>query len=476
MPLIIPANSITGGFAVDNSLRFNSGSSDYLNRTQEAATDRKKFTFSVWVKICGLTGYRYIYSSYNDANNRLGFYIHTTYGFTIYDKQTSDVVLQINNALARDVSAWYNYVVKGDSTESLQADRIKVWVNGELVTSFQGDSVNNIGLNDNFAFGTTSFNSYVGVYEGSNYFQNGYLSEMCFLDGQALDATSFGEFDEDSGIWKPIDVSGLTFGDAGFYLDFKNSGSLGADVSGNGNNFTVNNLTSIDQTTDTPTNNYCTMNPLFNPDPSNPLGSISNGNLSFTTNSTSLSSMGVTTFGASSGKYYAEIKLTGESGSGEAFAGIGYDIYENATSSFNAESSFMWNVCSNGDAKFGGSAQGVGNWSNTYTTNDIISIALDLDNNRVYFAKNGQYADGSGNWDESFTGSPAYATITADKSYFFCAGDKSSSQTASWSCNFGNPPYTISSGNSDGNGMGNFEYSVPSGYYALNTKNLAEYG
>ena len=89
------------------------------------------------------------------------------------------------------------------------------------------------------------------------------MAEVCFIDGQQLTPTSFGEFDEDSPtIWKPKDVSGLTFGNNGFYLDFENSSSLGADVSGNGNNFTLNNLTSIDQTTDTCTNNFATLNPL----------------------------------------------------------------------------------------------------------------------------------------------------------------------------------------------------------------------
>jgi hypothetical protein len=460
MPLIIPANSITGGFAVDNSLRFNSGSSDYLNRTQEAATDRKKFTFSVWVKICGLTGYRYIYSSYNDANNRLGFYIHTTYGFTIYDKQTSDVVLQINNALARDVSAWYNYVVKGDSTESLQADRIKVWVNGELVTSFQGDSVNNIGLNDNFAFGTTSFNSYVGVYEGSNYFQNGYLSEMCFLDGQALDATSFGEFDEDSGIWKPIDVSGLTFGDAGFYLDFKNSGSLGADVSGNGNNFTVNNLTSIDQTTDTPTNNYATMNPLDNYyEPA----TFSEGNLKIVGSGSNYSAK-TCTFGVNKGKWYYEAKCTAVSSAPiEAMLGL---IETNATSNtfFTGTPANSVGFYKGGSYYKNGGSTGYGSM---WGASDILSIAFDLDNDKIYIAINGTWQNSA----DPVAGSGGISLGTPSSGFYY-----PSTTEGTFEMNFGNPPYTISSGNSDGNGYGNFEYSVPSGYYALNTKNLAEYG
>jgi hypothetical protein len=472
MPLIIPANSITGGYEVDNSLRFDDGSSDTLTRTVSTAGNRKTFTYSSWIKR-GIVSAGYgLFGQGNRSSSDFDIRLESD-GKIRIEPSGFDIK---TNAQYRDCSAWYHIVLAVDTTQATASNRVKLYVNGSQVTSLANTTYPSLNYDTVVNSSGSTGNVVLGdIFNGTGKF-DGYMAEVVLIDGTALDPTSFGEFDSATGIWKPIDVSGLTFGTNGFYLDFENSGSLGADVSGNGNNFTVNNLTSIDQSTDTPTNNYCTMNPLFNPDPSNPLGSISNGNLSFTTNSTSLSSMGVTTFGASSGKYYAEIKLTGESGSGEAFAGIGYDIYENATSSFNAESSFMWNVCSNGDAKFGGSAQGVGNWSNTYTTNDIISIALDLDNNRVYFAKNGQYADGSGNWDESFIGSPAYATITADKSYFFCAGDKSSSQTASWSCNFGNPPFTISSGNSDGAGFGQFEYAPPSGYLSLCTKNLATDG
>jgi hypothetical protein len=444
----------------------------YLSRASYGTpTSTKIFTFSCWVKKAKIGSGRIFdfYSAPFSYGNGLFFTGSDQLGLGSGDTGNGRI---ITNRVFRDTSAWYHIVAVQDTTNATASDRLKLYVNGERETSFSAsvDAVLNAEYQA-FRSDVGGIGTYYDKSTSSEFF-DGEMSHVHFIDGTVYDASAFGEYDA-NGVWKIITEPSVTYGTNGFFI-LKNGNSV-TDQSGNSNNFTVGGGT-LTNTEDNPSNVFATMNPLFNPDPSNPLGSISNGNLSFTTNSTSLSSMGVTTFGASSGKYYAEIKLTGESGSGEAFAGIGYDIYENATSSFNAESSFMWNVCSNGDAKFGGSAQGVGNWSNTYTTNDIISIALDLDNNRVYFAKNGQYADGSGNWDESFTGSPAYATITADKSYFFCAGDKSSSQTASWSCNFGNPPYTISSGNSDGNGMGNFEYSVPSGYYALNTKNLAEYG
>jgi hypothetical protein len=136
---------------------------------------------------------------------------------------------------------------------------------------------------------------------------------------QQLDPTSFGEFDEDSGIWKPIDVSGLTFGTNGFYLDFENSGSLGADVSGNGNNFTVNNLTSIDQTTDTPTNNFATLNSLAITNAGN---TFSEGNLKITTTS-GASSYNQATIGVSTGKWFWEVKVVSDTDGSGNYARIG---------------------------------------------------------------------------------------------------------------------------------------------------------
>ena len=481
MSIIIPANSaVGGGFDVANSLLINPGAK--ITHTFDSTTNRRTYTLSTWLKKCSTTTEQnFIFSGDNSGSNPYfdaRFNSDQTINWYGSDSGSNEEFNLITNRKFTDPAAWYHIVMAIDTTQGTGSNRIKLYVNGVQETSFSKE--NYPGQNFEGPFNYDNYEAQYGGLRNNTPNYNGYYAEIVLIDGQQLAPTSFGEFDEDSGIWKPISVSGLTFGDNGYYLQFQdtaNSGaSLGDDSSGNSNGFSVTNIAVIDQSTDSCTNNSATINSLFRPDPSHNLNSISDGNLSFTTNSTSDTSMGVTTFGASSGKWYAEIKSTGESGTGEAFAGIGYDIFENATTSMNSGSSFMWDVCSNGDAKFGGSSQGANNWSNTYAANDIISIAMDLDNNRVYFAKNGQYADGSGNWDEAFTASPAYATITSDKTYFFCAGDKSTSQTASWSCNFGSPPYAVSSGNQDGNGYGNFEYAVPSGYYSLNTKNLAEYG
>jgi len=465
MPLIIPANSaVSGGYDVANSLRFNSGSSDSLTLSTTAG-NRTTWTFSTWFKRSKL-GVLQSILEHDDSNY---FRVRITSGdvFEVFDSNTNK--LWSWYPLLRDTSSWYHIVIRGDSTDGTNGNRVRAYINGSLASA---NAVASIDQNYTFSFnqgGTLQIGK-----RGSTDYLDGYLAETILIDGSALAPTSFGEFDSDSGIWKPIDVSGLTFGDEGIYLEFKGSGTsanssgLGADTSGNDHHFTVNNLTAVDQSTDTCTNNFATMNPLYTPDPGN-LSAFSEGNLKIVSNSTSVTALGISTIGPSSGKWYAEFTLIAEA-SGESIVGAIYDIGTGPT----LYGTPAYSVASNGDAKDAGTAKGANNWSGTYTTDDIISVALDLDNNKIYFAKNGSWVDGSGNWDES---SPsAYFNLVASQDYFIGAGDKSTSQSSTWEANFGSPPYAISSGNQDADGFGNFEYAVPSGYFSLNTKNLAEYG
>jgi hypothetical protein len=451
-----------------------------LRREVSVTGNRKTFTFSAWVKKTKIADNQNIFSQYvgsGSANIATHFRIRfqTTDALAV---ATGGTDLLVTNAVYRDTNAWYHVVCAVDTTQSTADDRVKLYVNGEQITSFASrnnpsqdvDTVVNLAGSSHYPRIGADDSDGAGPY---NFF-DGLMSHVHFVDGTAYPASTFGSTDSVTGEWQLNTAPVITMGTNGFTI--LKDGNTITDQSTNSNDF-ISLGAGVTNTEDNPSNVFATINGLFQPDPSNGTFSTTNGGLSFTTNFTSQSIMGVTTIGATSGKYYAEFKLTGESGSGEAFAGIGYDIYDQATSSINADSSFMWNVCSNGASKQGGSEQPSGNWSNLYTTNDIISIAMDLDNNRVYFAKNGQYADGSGNWDEAFTGSPAYATITADKTYFFCAGDKSTSTNASWSCNFGNGFFgttQISSEGTNASGIGKFEYDVPTGYTALSTKGLNE--
>ena len=321
MPLILGTNSIKDtGYDVANSLRFDGASSSYLNRTFGASGNKKTFTFSFWVKKCELATAP---DTMTDAQMLFGgqqisypafqcLFLHTNDTIFIKDAQASNnIQLSIKTEMQfRDPLAWYHIVFAVDTTQATDSNRAKLYVNGVLQTALDGENAGG-GASDNPLYPPQNtdlqFNGneahYINKYV-TNY-EDMYMAEFVFVDGQQLDATSFGEFDADTGIWKPIDVSGLTFGTNGLYLDFENSGSLGADVSGNGNNFTVNNLTSIDQSTDTPTNNFATLNALF--PQSNQ--TLSEGNLK-ATNSTGTYNFRPATIGVSSGKWYAEYKIT----------------------------------------------------------------------------------------------------------------------------------------------------------------------
>ena len=477
MPLILGTNSIKDtSYDVANSLRFNSADSARLTRTQTSG-DRNKATFSAWVKRSKLganQGFFGIHGASSDAGQIEIRFQSSGEGFHISGQATN---WRRTNRAFRDVSAWYHLVVAFDTTLSTANDRVKVYVNGVQETSFAASG--NPSQDSDLPFGLNSATCSVGsdfnAGSAGNFF-GGYLAEVVLIDGQQLDATSFGEFDEDSPtIWQPKDVSGLTFGNNGFYLDFEDSSSLGNDAAGS-NNFTATNLATTDQSTDTCTNNFATLNPLNVPTSNAP--TFSEGNLISST-SDSAQFGGTSTIGVSSGKWYAEFKGAETGGEEKEMVGVTHAPAEDARSGDNVgrtAESFAIRFL-DGQQSNNNSASAYGS---AFSIGDICQVALDIDNNNLYFGKNGQWGDGSGNFNQSTpTSAITIPTIanTTEGAYFFSVGDISStSGRCLISCNFGSPPFSISSGNADGNGYGNMEYSVPSGYYTLCTKNLAEYG
>ena len=452
MPLILGANSVSGGYEIDNSLRFNSGSSDYLSRTFSSAGNRRTWTISCWIKRTNIsTSEKSFFANYTSSSNLGNLYFRSGDDLQYYNENLSVATTYktpINKL--RDVSAWYHYVFRCDTTDATSSNRYRHYFNGVLFnTTFAED----LAPSQNY---DTEINKAIAHYIGYNgnsggYF-SGYLADYYFIDGQALDPTSFGETDEDSGIWKPKAYTG-TYGTNGFYLEFQNSGALGTDSSGNGNTFTVNNLTSIDQTTDTPTNNFATMNPLDQTS----ITSVTNGNLTVTTNGT-VSSNIRGTFAVSSGKWYWEVKCVSFDTAGTWMIGVA-DITTLISSSTWSSANAWSYYGANGEKYNSGSSSAYGA---TYTTNDIISVLLDMNNGTLIFYKNG-VSQGT-----------AFSTGLTGKLITPVIGSGLYSVVVDF--NFGSPPFTISSGNADANGIGNFEYSVPSGYLALCTANLATNG
>ena len=469
MPLILGTNSIKDtGYNVANSLRFDDGSSDNLTKTFSGNGTRTTWTFSVWFKRSSSgssTNHQIFDCSPTPGSDESKIYLYDDKFFWKQEIGNSADGYLAKSIKFRDFSAWYNLICVWDTTNATESNRMKVFLNGNQLSGF--DIIENYPDQNRESYINSTTAHYLGSAQTSGGFFDGYMAEVCFIDGTALDPTSFGEFDSDSPtIWKPKDVSGLTFGTNGFYLDFENASSLGADVSGNGNNFTVNNLTSIDQSTDTCTNNFATLNPLTNEDTDI---TLSQGNLDYSNSGgdeTVFASIGV-----SSGKWYFETKWTNTSNYMDIGVGSANDS-DITTPRADMEMAGYYMIqlrtSSPGTRAFnnGSAGSGLGNSA----LNDINMFAIDMDNNKFYAGKNGTwYSSG----DPANNSNPL---ITMDDGYTTLIPAVCGKSNSAVSVNFGSPSYSISSGNSDANGHGNFEYAVPSGFFALCTKNLAEFG
>ena len=466
MSIIIPANSLSGGYAVDNSCRFNIASSDYLSRTLGSNGNRRTATWSAWIKKSNISAEQ-VFLSFGGSMN-VGY----TNGDSLRFNDGTGNALYSNN-LQRDTSAWYHFVIAIDTTQGTAANRVKMYINGVQVTSFAAAIYPDV--NEDLNMNQSSVTNTVGSANTSIYF-NGYMAEVCWIDGQALDPTSFGEFDEDSGIWKPIDVSGLTFGTNGFYLDFEDSGALGADVSGNTNNFTVNNLTAIDQTTDTPTNNFATWNPLVK---TSSTVTISEGNTIGTEATNGYYYGIVTTMFPTSGKWYGEMKFTslGTVQTGFITEGTFIDgdrnLYSSSSSLYWQSGSTSISTVLNSSGVTTVVSGGSNSTSAFNSTNDIIMYAWDVDNGRAWFGINGT-------WQNS--GNPAGPTNWWSLPSDYAAGVSLFTTlcgcgvgTATVNLNTGNPPFT-GTDKTDDNNRGSFEYQPPDGFLSLCTANLSEFG
>jgi len=467
MPLILPGNvgSATAAttYSVANSCRFNRADSPDLQKTNGSSGNRKTWTFSAWIKRSNLTGVTMNFFSGGtdgDSSNYTRIQFNTDNDIYIAHVDSSSTTTEKQTDMKfRDPSAWYHIVWVLDTTQGTAGNREKLYVNGVQVTSF---STNTTPAQDY----ETTMNEDVGMFVGNQLgtweFMGCYMAEVVFIDGLALAPTSFGEFDEDSPtIWKPIDVSGLTFGTNGFYLDFEDSANLGNDANG-GTDFTETNLAATDQSADTPTLNYPTFNPLIK---GNVATTLSEGNLKGVFGSGW--SWLPATFGVQNGKWYWEAKVSATNDA-NLFIGITTEDqdWDDATPYDEAGTILYF-------ADGRKSVDGTDTESHfaSYTTNDIIGVALDLDSGTrtITFYKNNSVTPASS----------SAVTITSNFTGKFIMPvfvGNSSSAAANWELNFGSPPYANTSDAADANGYGAFEFAPPSGYIALNSKNLGSDG
>ena len=460
MTIIQNAGAGRGSFGfyndtVNQSLRFEDGDNAYLNKTL-SASNGTIFTFSCWVKLGNLGINRCLLQGYEDSNNFTQILLYSDNVVGVYSATSGAARLYAKTtALQRDTGAWYNIVVKFNGTSS--SEEFKIYVNGvnqALTTTNALAAHQSLIGNSNAHYIGNNFNQSLDM--------DGYMAEVNFIDGTALDADSFGETKD--GIWIPKNTSSLTFGTNGFRLQFDQTGTgtaststIGADISGNNNHFTSNNLVSTDSNMpDCPENNFATLNLLYSSiSASYPTPVLSEGNLAASTNSGSNWKTVPTTMYMSTGKWYSEVLVT----------------YTDAVDSFIgfASSEFNGQAYAPTETAFGYQfhpALGIRHNSSqlsaqTFTQDDIIGLALNMDDNEIKFYKNGSLlytatSVAAGSWSVALTllyTKTLYANFGQDSSF---AGNETAQ------------------GNTDGNGIGDFYYAPPSGFLALCSSNLPE--
>ena len=451
--------SVSTSYDVDNSLKFEPDNSEYLkwtNISTYATSARKKtFSFSVWFKISELGVQRTIWST---AAN--GYLLLQADGELKWQQSyaSSVKVLQTNRVL-RDTSAWYNVIVAVDTTQSTEANRQRIYINGVEETSFststypsQNDEADNV---------YQSFHS-LGAYNASSIFWSGYMCDVAFISDAQITPSDVGEFDSGSGIWKPKSYSG---GSApSYFLEFKDSSDLGSATGLDAD--TLNNITAADQSTDTCTNNFCTLNPLVNFKYTT--NGITEGGTVFGDNTGGGVGGAFGTMAVTAGKWYWEVKLNQQSSHyiGVSAVDDGDNVYT-STDPQEENSTFRFNINAARREYVNSGSQGYGSldeFTDFHSTGDIISIALNMDDNQISIYGNGTLQSGVANTTLYDAANkmvvPFHGTINDECQY-----------------NFGGySVWTPSSAASDANGYGTFEYAPPSGYYALCTKNLAEFG
>jgi len=453
----------------------------YLSRTSGTPTNALKWTFSAWVKIASIPNDTFLLDFNTDGNNRsnIGFQ-EANDRFIVYEKVSGSTnQLLETTRVFRDHNAWYHIVASCDRTLATASDRTKIYINGVRETSFSTETQptqNATGIIN------TGVNTLIGKYSQSGLYFDGCLSHVHFVDGTAYDASTFGETDATSGIWKSKTAPSVTYGNNGFFLKFENSGAMGTDSSGNSNTFAVGGGT-LTQNVDTPDNNFATLNPL----PSQKIGTdcfYEYGNTNVRSSSANFRA-GVSGIYVNKGKWYFEMQQSNN----DCHIGIaGENKIQNGGTSGGVNNRLFYYedttgyaysyTAGNGMIYFSTPSDGTqtASYGNTFGSSDTVGCFADLDNNKLYFSKNGTIQN-------SGTG---YA-IQGDIYYAF----GSSINNGDTSLNYGNGSFKgvklTGTTFADANGEGIFKYSpnqagasnfdsAAKNFYTLNTKNLKEFG
>jgi hypothetical protein len=449
--LAAAAGNFGGGYSINDSLRFNDNDSAYLSRTPATAGNRKTWTWSGWVKRGNLSGVRQ--GIFTKVNTGGSIYWGIEFGandtIAMYDSNAGGSTGLFTSAVFRDVSGWYHIAVAVDTTQATASDRVKLYVNGTQITSFS--DANYPSLNSDTMVNLAEQHS-IGSWKpvtGDGYYFDGYMAEVNFIDGQALTPDDFGEINEDTGEWSPKRYAG-TYGTNGFYLPFDGNAN---DSSGNGNNWTENNLASTDYMIDTPTNNFSVLNPLS----VTAVGTLQEGNLETNVNTAANWAIRRATIAPTTGKWYCEFYLISASDDIE-FGVVDVSVPQQRPAS--GQTSLYALKSTNADRTYLDAVEQANLGSPDFAdAGNIVSMAYDIDAGTVDFYVNNTLRTSTTMSDFEpvvqlalIGTSSAVLNFGQDSSF---AGNKTRQ------------------GNTDANGIGDFYYAPPAGgYLALCTDNL----
>ena len=447
----------------------------YISRTFGTPTDEDKWTLSFWYKKCGpTTGVRVLDADGGGNEGNIGFDA-TTGKLNFYQYQSSLDTQLITSNLYRDSGAFYHIVVIFDAANGTPADRAQIWVNGERVTTL-----------GTATYPTTLYSQinksgvvhYIGAKgSASTSYCDGVFSHMNFVDGSALAPSYFGETDSTSGIWKIKINPDVTYGNNGFFLKFEDRTNLDLDSSPNAHTFTTTGT--ITPTYDNPSNNFATWNPLYKSGYAGQNAPIY-GNTGWISAETSTNyPTYCSTLGVSAGKWYFETYIEADA---ESTSGLTMGIADGSKqTTYLGDLDTDYVYYGNTGVTFNG---GVGTaYGATLAVGDILGCAVDLDNLKIYWSKNGVWQN-SGDPTSGATGTGSAYTMTAPSLtntgvYMLATGDSGNANTPTCYTNFGNGYFgttAVTSANADDAGIGAMEYDVPAGYYCLCTKNIKAYG
>ena len=463
--LIGGANTTSdAAYEVANSCRFNDGDSPKMEKTTSAGSNTIG-TFSCWVKRGALGTDQAIFTSTNDTVWFKIWFHNEDYLRIDRFNGSSFLLLKTTNMKFRDISAWYHIHIALDTTNGTAEDRMILTVNGTRVTSFASST--NSGSSDDLIIGTNTYKHRIGANQTSGDFFDGYLAEVVWIDGTASAATNFGEFDEDSPtIWKPKNVSGLSLGTNGYYLDFEDSANLGNDKNG-GTDLTETNLAATDQTTDTPTLNYMTLNPVAaGVGDVNRIPTFSEGNTKFTAAGSDTFYQAISTFGVSTGSWYFEVKVASDQDLDKLRVGywnIDKTVSSGEIQDVSAANSHVFYMNKDGGEMRLNTTATTADYG-TFADDELMGVAIDMDAQTITILKANSVIVNA----YDYSGGIAAGTVLTPA---FMGYDDTAFQV-----NFGNPHEANSSDAADENGYGAFEFAPPSGYLAYNSANLGSDG